>query len=730
MATQTLIQLKYSNANTAPSSLEVAEPAYSFVSNTLFIGDGTNILAIGGRYYTQLLEANTFYATPNTLATRDAQGNTNFNRVTTNDLYANNDVYAGYADAVPLPGATNPVIGGGANANNYAQVYVRNINAGSSASVDFIAYNDTGSDVSGWMDIGMASSTFNDENFTVTGPSEGYIFMSARNGEGSSGNLVIATDSTGIHNDIVFQTGGFTGAKHPIFSLRNGYGAVVEMDTQSTSNTTGALVVRGGVGVQDGLYADALYDFNSRVLSTVIPVSGGGVTFTQSKSGNTVTLTVNNTGVHSLTANAGDTTISGTTGNLTFGLATTTVTPGTYGGATQVPSFTVDTKGRLTMAGNVAISTSFTLAGNSGSDTFNTGDTLFVRGNGTGIVTTVSDNTVSIATDTTVLRSNTTTVGPQTIQTDLTVTGNLTVRGTQVVANTVVVETDDSLIKLAANNTTDALDIGFFGQYNSTGIKYAGLFRKAADVFYLFKDVTTDPLSNTITFTAANRATLDSNIVGGTVSGLSAAIAIPDGGTNNTTFSTGQITYFDGTKIASLANTGTAGTYGSNAYLPIITTDSLGRVSNVSNTQIGIDTTQILTGVLPIARGGSNNTSYTAGSLLQFDGTKYISTANTGTAGTYGATSRTLTITTDDYGRVSSVSNNAIAIDASQIATGTLGVANGGTGSSSFTVKGVVVSDNNSTTGALTALTGSAYQVLQLNASGVPVFGGLNGGTF
>jgi hypothetical protein len=87
-------------------------------------------------------------------------------------------------------------------------------------------------------------------------------------------------------------------------------------------------------------------------------------------------------------------------------------------------------------------------------------------------------------------------------------------------------------------------------------------------------------------------------------------------------------------------------------------------------------------------------------------------------------------LSTDAYGRVSSVSNTAIAIDASQITTGTLGVINGGTGSSSFTVKGVVVSDNSSTTGALTSLTGSAYQVLQLNNLGVPVFGGLNGGTF
>lgn len=733
MATQTLIQLKYSTVTSTPPSLSVGEPAYSFTSNTLFIGDGTNILAIGGRYYTQLLEANTFYATPSTLVTRDTGGNSHFHRVVTDDVYANNFVYGGFAAAAPLAGATNPIIGAGANANNYAQVYVRNINAGTEASADFIAYNDTGTDVSGWVDVGMTSSTYAHEDFTVTGPSEGYLFMSAKNGEGSSGNLVIATDSTGVYNDIVFQTGGFTGPKRFIGRWRNGQGLMIDQSTASSSNASGSLIVKGGAGFQGTVYADALYDFNSRVVSTITPSSGGGATFSATKSGNTYTLTVNNTGVHSLAANVGDVTVSGSTGNLSFGLATTAVSPGTYGGATQVPSFTVDSKGRLTFAGNNAISTSFNLSGNTGTDTFNTGQTLTVIGNGTGVVTTVSDNQIVVATDTTVVRSNTTTVGPQTIQTDLTVTGNLVVRGTQVIANTVTVETDDSLIKLAANNTTDAVDIGFYGRYNSTGTKYAGLFRKAADKFYLFKDVTSDPTGNVVSFTSANRATLDTNIVGGTVSGLSAAIAIADGGTNNTTFSAGQVIHFDGTKLASLANTGTAGTYGAASRTLTVTTDALGRVSSISNNAIAIDASQISTGILGIARGGTNNNTFTTGQLVYSNGTALASVANV-TQTITGGLSAANTITSLSFdprtGGITAYTGAAIAIGASQITSGTLGVTYGGTGSSSFTVKGVIVSDNSSTTGALTALTGSAYQVLQLNASGVPVFGGLNGGTF
>jgi hypothetical protein len=49
----TLIQIKSSTSNAAPTTLNVAEPAYSYVSNTLFIGtEGSNgAIAIGGQFY-------------------------------------------------------------------------------------------------------------------------------------------------------------------------------------------------------------------------------------------------------------------------------------------------------------------------------------------------------------------------------------------------------------------------------------------------------------------------------------------------------------------------------------------------------------------------------------------------------------------------------------------------------------------------------------------------------
>ena len=63
----TLIQIKYSDTNTAPTFLNVAEPAYSYVSNTLFIGtpDSSGSIIIGGSAYIDKI--NSAYEYANTL---------------------------------------------------------------------------------------------------------------------------------------------------------------------------------------------------------------------------------------------------------------------------------------------------------------------------------------------------------------------------------------------------------------------------------------------------------------------------------------------------------------------------------------------------------------------------------------------------------------------------------------------------------------------------------------
>jgi hypothetical protein len=418
--------------------------------------------------------------------------------------------------------------------------------------------------------------------------------------------------------------------------------------------------------------------------------------------------------------------------DITLELTNTGVTAGVYGGQTQIPTFTVDEDGRITSAANVSVATTLGIAADTGTDSIDLLTQTLTFTGGDGITTAVisATNTVEINVDNTVVRTNGT--GSQTIGGDLAITGNLVILGETVTQNVTTVTTEDSLIKLANNNVADALDIGFYGEYTNGGTKYAGLVRDATDgIFKLFVDETTDPTSNVVSYSAENRATLEANITGGNVSALFSAIAVTDGGTGQTSFTTGSILVGNSTgALAELANTGTAGTYGSASNTQIITTDAYGRVSGITNSAIQIDATNVVSGKLVIAQGGTNNDTYTTGAAIFYDGTAITTLANTGTAGTYGSVSSVPIITTDAYGRVSGVSNTAINIDTSAITTGTLGVVRGGTGISSYTANGVIFGGTTSTSPLQSVASSTEGHILQINSSGIPTFSMLNGGSF
>jgi hypothetical protein len=487
---------------------------------------------------------------------------------------------------------------------------------------------------------------------------------------------------------------------------------VDRVDEATSANTSNVIVKRASDGGLSASYVRAALFGNANTATTLQTGRTIGVT------GDVDANSVSFDGSQNITLN--------------LELTNTGVSAGNYGGGSFIPTFAVDVDGRITSAANVSVATGLSIAGDSGTETIALlTDTLtFVGGDGITSVVVAANNTAKFDVDNTVIRNS----GAQSITGDLAVTGNLVVIGSSVTQNVSSVVTTDSLIELAANNAADALDVGFFGSYVNAGTKYTTLFRDASDSgkYKLLTGGTEKPsVGNTVNVLAFSTATLVTNLTGGTVSGLTANIAIADGGSNANFFPTGNLVMFDGTRLVGIANTGTAGTYGAATHHPVITTDAYGRVSAVTNTAIAIDTSAIITGTLPIARGGTNQTTYTTGAMLQFNGTSIGSLANTGTAATYANASHVPVITTDVYGRVSAVTNTAIAIDTSQITSGTLGVARGGSGASSFSTKGVIVSDNASGTGALSALTSATEgHVLQINASGVPTFAHLNGGYF
>ena len=404
---------------------------------------------------------------------------------------------------------------------------------------------------------------------------------------------------------------------------------------------------------------------NNSVQTAFVTVSANGNSITSSSNNDTLTIT-------SATAN-GINVLNPTSKTIDLGLRTSGVTAGSYGTSTAIPAFTVDGFGRITSASTNSVSTTINLTGTTGSGSVSGGGTLTFASNNGFVVSSTGGSTLYLNSAQDLQTSASPTFN------NLTVAGNLSVAGTYTYSNTVVFQTVDSLIELAANNTGDVVDIGFYGQYSSN--KYAGLVRTGGGNFALFKELSA-PTSNSFgSITLGNYGTLRANLTGGMVTALANTIGISDGGTNNASYTTGAALQYNGTSIVSLANTGTAGTYGSASYVPVVTTDAYGRISSVSNTAIAIDTAALTSGTLGVSRGGTNNTSYTTGALLQYNGSGIVSIANTGvTAGSYGNTTSIPSITVDAYGRVTAVSNNSVSTTINLAGTtGSGSVAGGGT---------------------------------------------------
>ena len=106
----------------------------------------------------------------------------------------------------------------------------------------------------------------------------------------------------------------------------------------------------------------------------------------------------------------------------------------------------------------------------------------------------------------------------------------------------------------------------------------------------------------------------------------------------------------------------------------------------------------------------------------------YVLGATGVSAGDYGNANTVAAFRTAANGQLTFASNVAIAIGASQITSGELGVTRGGTGAGTFTTNGVLIGQG--TSAFTTASSSTEGHVLAINSSGVPVFTYINGGTF
>jgi len=412
-------------------------------------------------------------------------------------------------------------------------------------------------------------------------------------------------------------------------------------------------------------------------VSGVTTSSGGFVgNLTGDVTGNADTATALETGRDfsiSGDAEAAAITFDGTANvGLALTLVNTAVTPGSYGSSSEIPTFTVDSKGRLTAAGSVSVSTGMTVAGDSGSETINLlSETLTIAG-GTNLTSSAASDTVTINLDDNISLVSVNASGVVTATSgfvgDLTgnVTGDLTgevnaaafdTNASGVVVTGVATATSGFVGDLTGNvtgNVTGDLTGNVTGDLtgevnaaafdtNASGVVVTGVTTSTSGfVGDLTGNVTGDLTGNADTATALETSRDFS------ISGDAEASAISFDGTANVGLA------------LTLVNTAVvAGSYGSATEIPTFTVDSKGRLTAAG-------TAAVSTGMTVAGDTGSEVIDLLSETLTIAGGTNLTSSA----------ASDTVTINLDDNISLTSVVASGI-VTASEFVTGASGQAIG-----------------------------------------------------
>jgi hypothetical protein len=141
-------------------------------------------------------------ASPNTLYITS-----NVNVVNATAFFGNNsaNVVLGYLSSV------SSIMEGFGNQNNYVEMVAQNANNGTSSSTDFTAYNDYGLNSNTFIDFGINSSNWSNTQWTINGPSDGYIYVGNSNFSiGTQGQAYINFFANGTlaNNEVMRLTSG------------------------------------------------------------------------------------------------------------------------------------------------------------------------------------------------------------------------------------------------------------------------------------------------------------------------------------------------------------------------------------------------------------------------------------------------------------------------------------------------------------------------------------------
>jgi hypothetical protein len=341
------------------------------------------------------------------------------------------------------------------------------------------------------------------------------------------------------------------------------------IDAATDANTASKLVKRDASGnFAAGTITAALTGNASTATTLQTARNIGGVSF--NGSANIDLPGVNTTGNQNTTGSAATLTTGRTiaiTGDLAYTsesfngsgnvtgagtLATVNTNVGTFGSTTAIPVITVNAKGLVTSVTTDSITTSFNIAGGSGSPvSIAGGSTLTFAGTANEIETTITAGQVQIG------LPNDVTIGQ-----NLTVTGNLTVNGTTTTIATTNTVVSDLLLELGNGVTgSPSSDAGIIIERGTSNNAFMG-FDESEDKFIVgtgtFTGASTGNLTITVGTLLANLESSNVTITGGSITGIT-DITVADGGTGASTFTTNGVIFGNGTSALGVTAAGTAG---------------------------------------------------------------------------------------------------------------------------------------------------------------------------
>jgi hypothetical protein len=570
---------------------------------------------------------------------------------------------AGVTSIPSLPAELGKFIG---DVNSFAQIYTLNQNDGATASADFVAYNDLTTDGNTYFtDMGISSSNYTSVDYPIFTPNSGYVFH-------QGGDFFLGNQTT--NKDVIIFSGGVD----------------VTDKVATFSGTDLSTTLEGALDVATTLDVGGAATFGSTVLLNADPTLALQAA-TKAYVDNQVTA-----GLHihepvrvETTANLNATYVQGgTTFNITAITSTTTVTTSvnhglsvndqiwlttTAGNGLSINTayfvFSTPALNQLTLSltfGGAQITGLTNASGLTYATRANSGVGATLTNAGTQVALTVDGIALNVA-DRVMVRLQTngfengvyvvTTVG----------TGS---------TNWVLTRATDANMVNPAN--PDGLGTGDYF-FTREGLLNAG------DSHVL----TTEPNTMIIGYTTLTYTQFSGGVdyVGGTnidVTGqtisLTGTVAATNGGTGTNTVATGDLLYGSATNTWSKLGIGAA-------YKSLVV--------NASGTQVEwnavpLNQSAAISGALGPVNGGTGQSAYTLGDTL------YSSATNTLTklAGNTTPTKQFLSQT--GTGSASAAPSWA-SLDASDIQSGTLGATRGGTGFASYTVGDLLYADTTTT---------------------------------